>query len=266
MSYDLLARFYDLENADFIEDLDFWVALAKESGGPVLELGCGSGRVTQQIARVGVDITGIDNSQAMLMLARAKLRHTPELAKRATLLYGDMLSFEIKNPVGQEPNSPNTNLQFALCIVPFNTFMHLHTTSDQLAVLARVRKHLAPGGKLVMDITNPAPAYTDPGDETLTHERTFRNDTTVTTVQQFSTLRIDRTAQLAHIVYHYDTVAEDNTLKRTLVPITLRYTFPIEMGLLLDKAGFKLTHLYGDYDESPLDDESGRMVVVAEVV
>jgi SAM-dependent methyltransferase len=249
--YDLLARFYDTENADFIEDLDFWVGLAKDSGGPVLELGCGSGRVTQQIARAGIQITGIDNSQAMLALARAKLNRIPELAKRATLVYGDMTTFEI----------PAT--QFALCIIPFNTFMHLHTTAEQLALLTQVRKHLAPNGQMVMDLTNPAPAYADPANETLTHERTFYNDTNKTTVQQFSTLRIDRTAQLARIVYHYDMIDDNNNLKRTLIPITLRYTFPIELRLLLDKAGFKLTHLYGDYEDAPLDDDSTRMVVVA---
>ena len=86
MSYDLLARFYDLENADFIEDLDFWVDLAKESGGPVLELGCGSGRVTQQIARAGITVAGLDNSPAMLDLARSKLGRKPAVAARATLL------------------------------------------------------------------------------------------------------------------------------------------------------------------------------------
>ncbi|MBI5082062.1 MAG: class I SAM-dependent methyltransferase, partial [Chloroflexi bacterium] len=62
MNYDVLAKFYDLENADFTDDLDFWVALAKESNGDVLEIGCGSGRVLQQIARAGINIVGIDNS------------------------------------------------------------------------------------------------------------------------------------------------------------------------------------------------------------
>ncbi len=253
-TYDLLARFYDLENADFIEDLDLWVELAKASGGPVLELGCGTGRVTQQIARAGVKITGLDNSQSMLDGARAKLKRLPELAARATLIYGNMTKFEI-------PES-----RFALCIVPFNTFMHLQTTAEQLAMLTCARKHLTPGSQLVLDITNPSPTYADPPSESLMHERTFRDEAMSLTVQQFSTLRVERTAQQAQIVYHYDVLDDEGHLKRTLVPITLRYTFPIEMGLLLDRAGFRLAHLYGDYEESPLEDESERMVVVAEAV
>jgi SAM-dependent methyltransferase len=253
MSYDTLSRFYDLENADFIEDLDFWVGLAKESGGPVLELGCGSGRVTQQIARAGITIVGLDNSEPMLALARAKLNRKPELAARATLVCGDMTNF-------------NLDQQFSLIIVPFNTFMHLLTMADQLAMLNCSRKHLIPGGKLVLDLTNPAPAYADPPTETLTHERTFRDDVNDLTIQQFSTIRLDRTAQIAHIIWHYDSIAVDDTMKRTLVPFTLRYTFPAEMGLLLERSGFRLVHLYGDYDESSLDDESERMIVVAEAV
>ena len=253
MSYDTLSRFYDLENADFIEDLDFWVQTAKESGGPVLELGCGSGRVTQQIARAGINAVGLDNSEPMLALARAKLNRRPEIAARATLVCGDMTNF-------------NLDQQFSLIIVPFNTFMHLLTMADQLAMLNCSRKHLIPGGKLVLDLTNPAPAYADPPTETLTHERTFRDDVNDLIIQQFSTIRLDRTAQIAHIIWHYDSIAVDDTMKRTLVPFTLRYTFPAEMGLLLERSGFRLAHLYGDYDESSLDDESERMIVVAEAV
>lgn len=253
MTYDLLFRFYDLENADFVEDLDFWIGLARESKGHVLELGCGSGRVTQQIARAGANIVGLDNSEPMLSLARAKLNRQPELADRTRLVYGDMKNFDL----GQ---------QFGLAIVPFNTFMHLLTTADQLAMLACSRKHLLPGGLLVLDLTNPSPAYTDPPTESLTLERTFRDDVNNLTVQQFSSIRLDRTVQLAHILWQYDSVPADGSVKRTLVPLTLRYTFPAEMGLLLDRTGFRLAHLYGDYDEAPLDDDSERMVVVAEVI
>jgi len=263
-TYDSLAPFYDLENADFIEDLDFWVDLAKDSGGPVLELGCGSGRVTQQIARAGIAITGLDNSQPMLALAHARLNRNAAVANRVTLINGDMTHFEIANPQPQISNLKSAI--FNLIIVPFNTFMHLLTPTDQLALLTSARQHLAPGGQLVLDITNPAPAYADPPTETLTLERTFRDDARDLTIEQFSTLRLDRLEQIAHILYHYDALAPNGTLTRTLVPLTLRYTFPAEMALLLTQTNFRLAHLYGDYAESPLDDESERMIVVAEAI
>ena len=259
MSYAALAPFYDLENADFVADLDFWVSLAKEASSPALELGCGSGRVTQQIARAGINIVGLDNSADMLALARAKLDRNPKIAALVTLLDGDMRDF---NLTARLPDYSTIRL----VIVPFNTFMHLLTPADQLAMLGCARKHLNPGGQLVLDITNPIPAYADPLHETLTLERTFRNDARDLTIQQFSTLRIDRAAQIAHIVYYYDSLASDGTLKRALVPFTLRYSFPAEMSLLLDRAGFKLAHLYGDYSETPFDEDSERMIVMAEAV
>lgn len=257
-TYDSLSRFYDLENADFIEDLDFWVALAKDQGGPVLELGCGSGRVTQQIARAGIAITGIDNSEPMLTMARTRLGRNAAVANRVTLINGDMTNLE----------SPELKFKkFNLVICPFNTFMHLLTVTEQLALLTNARQHLEPSGQLVLDLTNPAPAYADPPSEMLTLERTFKDEANNLTVEQFSTLRLDRLDQIAHIVYHYDAVAADGAFSRTLVPLTLRYTFPAEMGLLLGQTGFRLAHLYGDYDEEvPLTDESERMVVVAEAV
>jgi SAM-dependent methyltransferase len=269
--YDILFRFYDLENADFVEDLDFWVGLARESKGPVLELGCGTGRVTQQIARAGLQVVGLDNSDQMLSLARAKLNRQPELARRVRLVPGDMRNFTI--PASQLSDakedalhSPAAHLQLPLVITPFNTFMHMLTTADQLALLACARRHLLPGGRLVLDLTNPSPAYADPPAEILTLERTLRDEVNNLTLQQFSTIRLDRTGQLAHIVWHYDSIAADGSMKRSLVPLSLRYTFPAEMSLLLDRAGFRLAHLYGDYHGSPLDDDSERMVVVAESV
>jgi SAM-dependent methyltransferase len=274
--YDLLFRFYDLENADFVQDLEFWVGLARESQGPVLELGCGTGRVTQQIARAGVPVVGLDNSDSMLSLARARLNRQPELALRARLVYGDMRSFAIPastltsqssaQPEHSDLQPLTSSLQFALVIVPFNTFMHLLTAADQLALLACAHRHLRPGGRLALDLTNPAPAYADPPSETLTLERTFRDEVNHLTIQQFSTHRVDRTGQLAHIVWHYDSIALDGTTRRSLVPLTLRYTFPAEMGLLLDRAGFRLRNLYGGYDGSPLDDDSERMLVLADSV
>ncbi|MEK7278316.1 MAG: class I SAM-dependent methyltransferase [Chloroflexota bacterium] len=274
MTYDLLSRFYDLENADFVEDLDFWVGLAKGAAerGAVLELGCGTGRVTQQIARAGINIVGIDNSEAMLALCRAKLARKPELAARATLLLGDMTNFDLTAHRGYKPllrDDLTTRLldysTIGLVIAPFNTFMHLLTTAEQLALLTCARKHLQTGGKLALDLTNPVPAYVDTN-ESLTLERTFRDDENDLTIQQFSTIRIDRALQIAHIVWQYDAIAVDGTVKRALAPLDLRYTFPAEMGLLLERTGFRLAHLYGDYDETPLTDESERMIVVGEAV
>jgi len=249
MPYAALARYYDLENADFTEDLDYWLELADEAGDPILELGCGTGRVLLNLARRGHAVTGIDNSPEMLARLHAKLeaasgRHLPAPHH---IVQAALEDFELP-------------LRYRLALMPFNTFMHLLTTEAQLAALERIRRHLAPGGLLALDVPNPGDAYAAQ-DQGVTLERTFADGDR--TVQQFSSIAIDRAAQLSHITRIYDATVPAGSVHRSIVPLTLRYAFPAEMRLLLERSGLNLTHLYGDYDRSPFVDGSPRMLVLA---
>lgn len=254
--YATLARYYDLENADFTDDLDFWLALAEAYGGPILELGCGTGRVLLPLARRGHAVTGVDHSPEMLARLEAKLAVARSLRgpggtlAAPRLLTADFASFQAPGP-------------FQLALMPFNTFMHLLTLDAQTAALTNIRRHLASGAALVLDLINPGEAYAAQ-EQGLTLERVFPDGEQ--TVQQFSSLTLDRAAQLAHIVWLYDATAPDGVVRRSSVPLTLRYTFPGEMRLLLEKCGFALKHLYGDYDRSPFADGAPRMLVAAEAV
>lgn len=249
--YATLARYYDLENAAFTEDLDFWLALAEEHGGPILELGCGTGRVLLHLARHGHALTGVDNSPEMLRRLRAKLASAArQLSPAPQILEADIGDFALDQ-------------RFGLALMPFNTFMHLLAPEAQVAALANIRRHLSPGAALALDLVNAGEAYTAP-EQGVVLERAFADGER--SVQQFSMLRLDRAAQLAHITWLYDSLAPDGTLARTSVPLTLRYTFPGEMRLLLEKCGFALAHLYGDYDRSPFADGAPRMIVLAKAV
>ncbi len=252
MSYAALARYYDLENADFTEDLDYWLDLAEEYGDPVLELGCGTGRVLLNLARRGHAITGIDNSPEMLARLQAKLGAASgqHLAAAPQIVQASLDDFELPQ-------------RFRLAVMPFNTFMHLLSTEAQLAALQRIRRHLLPGGALALDMPNPGEAYAAQ-EQGLTLERSFLDGDRI--VQQFSAIALDRAAQLAHITWNYDATGPDGAVQRSIVPLTLRYTFPAEMSLLLARAGLSLSHLYGDYDRSPYVDGSPRMLVLATAV
>jgi SAM-dependent methyltransferase len=249
VSYSALARYYDLENADFTEDLDYWLDLADEHGEPILELGCGTGRVLLNLARRGHAVTGIDNSPEMLARLQAKLGAASgqHLAALPQIVPAALEDFELTQ-------------RFRLAISPFNTFMHLLTTEAQRAALERIRRHLAPGGVLALDMPNPGEAYAAQ-EQGLTLERTFLDGDR--TVQQFSSIALDRAAQLSHVTWIYDSTGPDGTVQRSIVPLTLRFTFPAEMSLLLASSGLSLTHLYGDYDRSPFADGSPRMLVLA---
>ena len=218
----------------------------------MLELGCGTGRVLLHLARQGHAVTGVDNAPEMLARLEAKLKAASKqhIAAAPRLLRADMREFALDQT-------------YRLALMPFNTFMHLLAPEDQAAALTCIRRHLQPGGAFALDMPNPGEAYAAQ-EQGLTLERTFMDGEN--TVQQFSSVIVERSAQLAWITWLYDSIAPDGTVKRMVAPLTLRYTFPGEMRLLLEKCGFSLAHLYGDYDRSPFADGSERMIVVAEAL
>jgi hypothetical protein len=167
-----------------------------------------------------------------------------------TVLQADMTEFSAAGP-------------FRLALMPFSTFMHLLTPEAQIASLSNIRRHLAPGAPLAIDMINPAEAYAV-HEQGLTLERTFADGER--TVQVFSSLTLDRAAQLGHITWIYDSVGAAGDVQRLVVPLTMRYTFPGELRWLLEKCGFALTHLYGDYTRAPFADGTPRLLVVATAV
>ena len=247
--YSQIARFYDWENAEFTEDLPIWCDLAREHGGPVLELGCGSGRVLLHLAREGFEATGVDSSPAMIALARARLARQPKIADRILLVETDFRRLELHQT-------------YPLIILPFNTFSHLTDAADADAALRAIAAHLAPAGTLALALPNPIPIYSDIP-EGLVLERTFHNGEKNLTVQQFSSLRVDRAAQLGFITWIYDEIDPAGKVTRTTVPMTLRYFFPNELPLLLERSGLRLLHLWGDYDRSPFSEDSPTMIAIA---
>ena len=115
-------------------DVQFFVNAAIESGGPVLEVGCGTGRILIPTARAGITITGLDLSDHMLDVCRADLKEEPrEVQERVDLVQGDMRDFVLDQ-------------KFALITTPFRPFQHLITTADQIKCLGNIHLHLQPSG------------------------------------------------------------------------------------------------------------------------
>src|SRR4029077_510178 len=122
-SYDVIAKHYDAAYASKLDlvDLPFYLDLARRSRGPVLEIGCGTGRALLPIARHGVEIHGVDNSSAMLRILKSHLADEPhEVRKKVHLHWGDMRSFRLKK-------------KFPLVILPFRPLQHMFTLKDQLS-------------------------------------------------------------------------------------------------------------------------------------
>jgi SAM-dependent methyltransferase len=140
-----VAEFYDL--VPFYRqrpDVAFYVEAAKASGGPVLEIGCGTGRVLIPTARAGMEVVGLDASPHMLDVCRCRLQQEPpDVHARVRLVQGDMRRITVEQT-------------FPLATIPFRPFQHLLTVNDQLACLTSIRDHLTDDGGLVFDIFNPS--------------------------------------------------------------------------------------------------------------
>ena len=124
--------------SDSVDDLPFYVGLAREAasrGEQVLELGCGTGRVTVPMALAGAAVTGLDSSPAMLDIARAKAE---QAGVRVRWVEGDMADFELEQ-------------RFGLVVIPFRSFLHLSSAQEQSGCLASIHRHLTAGGRLALN-------------------------------------------------------------------------------------------------------------------
>jgi SAM-dependent methyltransferase len=139
-AYDKIARLYDPWSRTVVEDVSFYVAEAVASGGPVLELGVGSGQIAVPVAAAGIEVVGVDLSAAMLEVAR----ETASLAGvEIDLRHGDM-------------RDPPVDGTFPLVIAPFRSLLHMETDGDRRAALRAAREHLAPKGRFVFDVFAPS--------------------------------------------------------------------------------------------------------------
>lgn len=235
-------------------DVEFYLDLARAAEGKILELGCGTGRILIPTAAAGCDIVGLDLSDPMLARCREKLRKQPkEVRDRVRLVRGNMASFDLKEV-------------FALITTPFRSFQHLLAVEDQLSCLRCANRHLEKGGRLVLDVFQVNPR--------LTYEPKFMLETEdVPEVELPDGRKVRRCGRI--VAYHrpeqyndieliYYVKHPDGREERLVQAFPLRYFFRHEVEHLLARCDFRVVELFGNYDRSPLTNESPEMVFVAE--
>lgn len=247
--FDRFAAYYDDDYRGYTDDVDALLELAEEAGGPVLELGCGTGRLLLPLAQAGHTLTGVDISPALLAVARRKLAQAL-LARQVTLVEADLRTFVL----------PRRDFGFAFCTS--NTLMHLTTPADQLAALTNAAAHLRPGGLLMVDLFHPDIArlmevhgLMELADQWQTPEGGQ--------VTKWSVRTLDLAAQLQETLFIYDETAPDGTLRRTLCPFTLRFLWRNEAELMLQAAGLVVEAVWGDFDGGSYDNQSEHLILVA---
>jgi SAM-dependent methyltransferase len=248
-AFDLYARLYDLDYADFYDDLFMYQQFAARCGAPVLELGCGTGRLLVALAGDGYEVTGVDVSAPMLELARRKVI-AQELEARVDLLQRDMRELELAG-------------RFNLAFAAINSFMHMETADDQLATLNRIREHLNPGGLLVLDLFNPDPGRLLDAQGQVVLDKVLTDPETGQQVIKFRSQTADLGQQMLHMTLIVDAVDAEGNVRRHVYPFSLRYLFRGELELLLRHAGFEVEALYGSYDLDEFSGDSDKMIAVA---
>jgi len=241
-------RFYNLDEGRFTDDLWLYAGMAERWGSPILEIGCGTGRVLRALAQAGHQVTGLDCSPSMLEAARESLAQAG-LGQRARLVSADMRDFSLEG-------------RFAWAFCAMNSLMHATTLEDQLAALEAVRRHLRPSGHLVLDLTNPDPGWLLEPQEKIVRVGVLEDPETGRTVVRQVLQRSDPLRQVLHLVYIYDEIGPEGTVRRVLHPLRLRYLFPFEARLLVERAGFEVEAVYGSYEMEPFGGIDERMIFV----
>ena len=215
-AYDKIARLYDPWSRSVVEDVPFYLDEARRSGGPVLELAVGTGRIAVPIAASGVRVVGVDLSEGMLQVARERAE---EAGAEIDLRYGDM-------------RDPPVEGTFPLVIVPFRSMLHMETDADRRAVLRAIKRHLAADGRLIFDVF--APAADDIED---THGRWIEREPGIWERADWN----EETRTLVLRVRN-ETAESEMSLAWLSMP---------EWRLLLAQEGFEVEALYGWFDRSP---------------
>lgn len=247
--FDRVAHFYDLTYADFDDDLPMYQGFAERCGSPILEIGCGTGRVVLPLAQSGFRVTGVDLSPAMLRIARQKVERAG-VTDRVALQQLDVRHLELRE-------------RFSLAVIASNSFNLFVAHQDQLEVLRSAKQALLPGGLLVMDTFNPDLNLLSSENGQLYHDFTRVDEATGRTVIKMHSRQIDLGQQSIDVTFIYDEMSSNGTLKRTLFPFSNRYFFLNELELLTEKGGFRLEEVYGSYDLEPYHSDSDRIIIVA---
>lgn len=250
------APHYDAEYPD-LPDVAFLVEFATEyaQNGKVLELCCGTGRITFPLAEAGLHVTGLDVTPAMLDVARVKLANAPwQVQQRIKLIEGDMRF----DSVGEE--------SYDLVVIPFNSFLHMLTQQDQLAGLKNAFRHVRPGGYFLADIFLPDVnrlARHRTASLFELEKRVFMSDENAYLVRAgaFDYLPASQTLSATWVYQVFD--ADSMQLRYSYIsPFEIRMIFPGEWELLLAKAGFEIVERWGNFDRAQFGEKSPRMLFV----
>ncbi|MFQ5630951.1 MAG: class I SAM-dependent DNA methyltransferase [bacterium] len=244
------AEYYDFDH-DTQVDVEFYLEYAQQCGSPILELACGTGRLTIPLAKAGHEIYGVDLSENMLAHCRGKIE-VNHLGERIHLFRDNMTRFDLPRK------------DFSMVFIPVRSFMHLFTQADQLSCLQQVFAHLRPGGLFIVDVYAPAfSVLAQKPDGSFRKRGAFKLPNGHSVIRKDRFVKNDPVKQIQHVEICFEEYDAAGALVRERsVPMDTRYTFRYELQLLLERVGFKRVDVFGDYDKNAYDG-TGEIIAVA---
>lgn len=252
-TYELSARYYDAAYAvvDLV-DAEFYLQLAREIGGPVFEMGCGTGRVLLPIARAGIEIHGLDQSPAMIEILKSKLAREPEEVRRhVTLHSGDMRAARLSQ-------------KFPLVIIPFRPLQHMHTIADQVAALCTAAFHLSDEGRFAFDVFCPKfdLLLSGLGEERFEMEWAVEGKPGTIIRRWYRKDSIDKIQQNFSGTFIYRTFEGDRLIREETAPLHMTWYMYPQLRALFLLAGLEVVEEYGSFAKAPLDNSAIEMIFI----
>lgn len=236
---------YHAHHARHMDDLDFWQALARQQGSPLLELGCGSGRLLVPLAKAGYSVYGLDIDRSMLAFARHILE--PTLSAQVRLIQADLCHFHLAQA-------------FPLILVPCNTWSTLPPPSRQ-AALECITRHLPAGGIFAASLPNPLLLKRLPQQSAREFEEDFPHPEDGEPVEVSSGWK--RKGNTFSVTWDYDHLLPDGSVRRVSLQVEHNLSDPEEYTAELRQAGLVPLTRYGDFDSSPFSPESPYLILLA---
>lgn len=232
-------------------DIDRYREVAREAGGPILDLCCGTGRVTLPLARDGHAVTGVDLSRGMLARCREHSAREPEAVReRIELVEQDISALDL----------PRRDFRLAVCA--FNSLLCILSFAGQARALQAIAAHLAPGGLLALDLANPLRLNIH-GDRVPKPFFTRRNPETGNVYTRFAMMSPFDAEHRQRLYGWYDEIGPDGRVRRTHYSMGWRPIFRYEAELMLERAGLRLESLEGGHRKEPYAAQSPQMFILA---
>ena len=248
--WDDYADFYDWENAQTLDrrDVRFWQDMATRANGPVLELGCGTGRVTLPIARAGAQIVGVDRSAEMLAHARRRVRRA-KYGRRVSLVRSDIRSLPFR-----------TSTRFDLVMAPYGILQSLVREADLKATLESVSRVLSAGGVFGLDLVPDLPVWKEYRNRVRFQGSRRGGDSRITLVES---VRQDRARRLT--IFDQEYIERRGGARRARkFSLVFRTLSVPQMISRLERAGFRISAILGDYDGKPWDPRADVWLILAQ--